>query len=750
MEKLPLERLCYTDSDRPVDDVDADEFGFVEIAKRLAPALIQAMGQDGLVIGIEGAWGSGKTSLINYVQQEVAHIAENSIETISLAPWLSGDDESLVETLLGRIAESVEKRDQLHGVERLKSWWRAPKKGVLPALLKKYGAKTGRAFTPVLKIGGLFIPGMSTAADITEFGSEALEALGKAPTNAQLKAVISERLKSSSGRYLVILDDLDRLEPTQAIEVIRLVKSVADFPNILYLMCYDRRVLAHALERGLGVEDGDLFLRKIVQQTFSVPLPEPFDLRINFTTHAIKHFQYANAREVTPQEAEGIKNAVSEWGRSLRTPRDVKLALNGVRFHYTPVKDEVNFSDVCRVQLMRTVEPAIYRWFEEYLGVVSVIATGDGRTGKSERHEMGQRYNELFSEEPDSPFSRWEVKKLAPGLDKMLSKNPSDLVYGHISPKQLQVFVDGKRFGSPFHYRYYFALAAARTVLPQGEFDCAMEAASQNSEKVTHILADFYVRPRSVGGNWLSQFFNRLNSFTGSEYSTVQIRNLMMGIANLMDMVLQGQELTSNQFSGPAREGETTIKHLARTLALREPDESQEAVLDVMEKGSSVTWIVGYLMRPELHRHGWREEARREPEDEWLLRTVEFERGITIVLSRVAQFSREKLIEDSPDLSSLLFGWRNLGAEAEVEAEAWVQAGLVDDIRFVDFLLRMRSWAMSNTVYFPLHRKTLACFIDVTDIDAKLEKICEEHTDIAVREKARVAIHALALAKDFA
>ncbi|WP_274857186.1 KAP family P-loop NTPase fold protein [Sinorhizobium meliloti] len=104
-------------------------------------------------------------------------------------------------------------------------------------------------------------------------GADYLEKLGRNPTDAEVKKLISDKLASLDVRFLVLIDDLDRLEPQQAVEVIRMVRSVADFPKVAYVMCYDRSVLAHALERGLHVKDGDLFLQKVVQLTFTIPLP---------------------------------------------------------------------------------------------------------------------------------------------------------------------------------------------------------------------------------------------------------------------------------------------------------------------------------------------------------------------------------------------------------------------------------------------------------------------------------------------
>lgn len=739
--------LLYTDSDRPVETADADEFGFVAIAKNLAPTLVHAMDQDGLVIGIEGVWGSGKTSLVNYVRQEIERTEGDSVEIISLAPWLSGDDDSLVGMLLGRIAEVVETRDRPHGLERVKRWARGKSKGPLPAMLRKYGAKTGRALTPMLKIGGLFVPGMAAAGDVAESSSGALEALGKSPTNAQFKESIAQGLKGADCRFLVILDDLDRLEPAQAIEVIRLVRSVADFPKILYLMCYDRKVLAHALEKGLGVANGDLFLRKIVQQTFAIPLPEPFDLRVNFTNHATQYFDRNQGRAATDLERSDIRAAVEEWGRQLRTPRDVKLALNGLRFHYMPVKDEVYFPDVCRIQLMRVVEPAIYRWLEEYMGEYSVIATGDGRVNREERTRMGKKLGKMFNEDPDSCRSMWTMRELVPGLSSVQEKDPADLVYRSVSVRQVRKLSDSKRFGSPFHYRYYFALASAGTVLPESDYNTVLAAASTGSGPVTRVLDDLYHRPRKVGGNWLSQFFNRLVGFSGNGCTEAQVLNLMLGIADLMDGILRVEEGRHSRAHGLSRDAEEAVAHLFHYLAAKDKDYAQGAVLHVLQHSESLTWVSGYLMRSELHRHGLPDGGRAVDQDQWLLSGKYLDRGIVIVRDRVSAWAQDARLEQSPDLAAMLYGWKDMGAIED--GRAWVQRYVTSDEGFVDFLLRMRGWAMSYEVYFPLHKKAVAIFLDEADIDARLARIAHDHADDPLGRQAQMAIRAIELAKDF-
>ena len=64
-----------------------------------------------------------------------------------------------------------------------------------------------------------------------------------------VKAEISKALKEGKQRYLIVIDDIDRLTPAEIREVFKVVKALADFPNVVYLLSFDREVVAQALAR---------------------------------------------------------------------------------------------------------------------------------------------------------------------------------------------------------------------------------------------------------------------------------------------------------------------------------------------------------------------------------------------------------------------------------------------------------------------------------------------------------------------
>ncbi|WP_274857185.1 P-loop NTPase fold protein [Sinorhizobium meliloti] len=145
--------LLTSDTDRALDDVSADEYGFNEIARKLAPSLVDAANSDGMVIGIEGPWGSGKTSLLNFLKKQLASREANQLHVITLAPWLTGDHITLIESLTNAMADILDKEEK----SSPSGFWSRSKKqsAGYTDLFRKYGVRTGRALAPLANLAGM-------------------------------------------------------------------------------------------------------------------------------------------------------------------------------------------------------------------------------------------------------------------------------------------------------------------------------------------------------------------------------------------------------------------------------------------------------------------------------------------------------------------------------------------------------------------------------------------------------------------
>lgn len=84
--------MARIQGDRPLAGDEEDDLGFGPTADRLAEALASGTSSDGLVIGVTGTWGSGKSSPINLNQAALRRrMLTNRLHVVEFKPWLVGD-----------------------------------------------------------------------------------------------------------------------------------------------------------------------------------------------------------------------------------------------------------------------------------------------------------------------------------------------------------------------------------------------------------------------------------------------------------------------------------------------------------------------------------------------------------------------------------------------------------------------------------------------------------------------------------
>src|SRR5436190_4485735 len=95
--------------DRALSSGDEDKLGFREAAERIATSLVDRASEDGLVIGIEGAWGSGKSSLLFLIGDELEKLPKDQQPTIiNFRPWLIGNRDALITSLFGELSRQFD------------------------------------------------------------------------------------------------------------------------------------------------------------------------------------------------------------------------------------------------------------------------------------------------------------------------------------------------------------------------------------------------------------------------------------------------------------------------------------------------------------------------------------------------------------------------------------------------------------------------------------------------------------------
>jgi len=94
-------------SDKPIFQKKQDRFNRQKFSSRIAETVIKRQNGEGLVIGLYGIWGEGKTSVLNMITEDLSK--EQDILIIKFNPWRFKDEDTLILNFFTSISNSLDK-----------------------------------------------------------------------------------------------------------------------------------------------------------------------------------------------------------------------------------------------------------------------------------------------------------------------------------------------------------------------------------------------------------------------------------------------------------------------------------------------------------------------------------------------------------------------------------------------------------------------------------------------------------------
>lgn len=340
MDSTPT-REGFVRADSPIEHRSQDRLHRGRFANAIADQAIHGPSGLGLVVGIAGKWGSGKTSLLKMIEESVSERSETVI--VSFNPWLFSSTEQLV----GRF------------LEELGAQLRAKAKGN-PAgeLLTRAGDQLSSYAEAVEPLGWLPIvgPWLARAGYAGRAYSSIRAARRKQPTAEAQREAVSAELRQLKQRVLVVIDDLDRVDATAIRDMVRLVKLVGDFPNTTYLLAYDPGPVERAL--GESPAEGREYLEKIVQVIHHVPEP-PAEALLRLLTDELGPL--IDSLPTGPFHGQDWQNMLPDGiSPFFTTARDVRRYLNAIPVTLRVVGGEIALVDVLALETIRIFARGAY------------------------------------------------------------------------------------------------------------------------------------------------------------------------------------------------------------------------------------------------------------------------------------------------------------------------------------------------------------------------------------------------------
>lgn len=323
-------------SDDPVAP-DGDRIGRDALVRQLSRTLVAiADHSPSSVVALVGPWGSGKTSLIGAM---VATLNDQGWYVATHNPWSYSDYAGAVLGFFSSIRAAVPST-------LLDSTWR-----------EDLGSWVSR-IAPFGSIGQAL--GVDASTSLGAMGQ--LLAGDQSPDRLAQKA--RDGLSQLDHPLLVIVDDLDRLEPAELLFTFKLVRLLGRLPNVYYLIAYDEETLIDALKRtGLvGDDDGRArqYLEKMVQVRLEIPPLQEEQQRRLFNA-GISDLLATHGITLTPDD---VIRLGQMWQGCLAAyldqPRAIKRLFTQVDAMWAEVSGEVDFVDFLAVTFLETFEAGCF------------------------------------------------------------------------------------------------------------------------------------------------------------------------------------------------------------------------------------------------------------------------------------------------------------------------------------------------------------------------------------------------------
>jgi hypothetical protein len=245
--------------DDPLEAKTEESLGFAAYADALAQFILKC--DTPITISIQGDWGSGKTSLMQMIKAQLLEKRNLVVDILWFNTWLysqfgqSGNlPLSLLTQFINKLSPDEEKRRE--------------KRKMLTGLVK----------TSAVVVGGLVGQGESVQQAIDTFSGDGPDIAGTIEkAHQELSGLVKAKLDASSAnaRIVVFVDDLDRLVPEHAVELLEAIKLFLDIPGCVFVLACDYQVVMQGLVQKFRMDPNDLkgrsFFDKIIQVPFQMP-----------------------------------------------------------------------------------------------------------------------------------------------------------------------------------------------------------------------------------------------------------------------------------------------------------------------------------------------------------------------------------------------------------------------------------------------------------------------------------------------
>lgn len=299
--------------DWPIESVAEDVFDLKEEAEKIATNIRNVDRNKTWSFAITAPWGTGKTSFMNMIIEQVKTVHRDDFEFVQFNPRDCKSYLSIQEEFFAQLS----------------------------CVLSKYNSRCNSTIKDYMASLQL-IDNRGVIEKISNFY--------RIWDKTELKENIGKSFESLVKRVLVVIDDFDRLSKEEILEVLKLIDSNAAFKNLIFLTAYDKKQVNKALGDAYKTDDA-CFVDKFFSLEFQIP-SRPYTYISQFVIDNMCAMINADSSEknLITSVVNNNKKMLQDY---IPTLRDAKRFVNLVVMDYKQVRGDVLVSEYILVELLK-------------------------------------------------------------------------------------------------------------------------------------------------------------------------------------------------------------------------------------------------------------------------------------------------------------------------------------------------------------------------------------------------------------
>lgn len=538
---------------------------------------------------------------------------------------------------------------------------------------------------------------------------------------SEVKREIKKELISRQKKLVIVIDDIDRLNQLEIRQIFRLIRVNADFPNTIYLLAFDRKIIEKNLEEQVGISGKD-YLNKIVQVNFDVPFAKPSKI----STFLFKELD--RILSVLPESAQEYFGQNDPYWANIyysgfkdffKNIRDVKRFASSLEFNISQMYQgevmEVNPIDFIAIEAIRVFAPDFYLFMRDKGTLFTSTNRNDTRSrdNNPRKDEIEKALNDLPNETKESVLDL--IKRLFPQVDGLFQ-------YGYSTHEHewQSTWSNSLRVCATNNFDSYFTLIPGGDEEELSQFEIEDILNKSNSEgEFEKILREYIDKGK------IRKVLQRIQDFTGDQNRISQdnAKNVVKALFNISDD-LPEEKVGTWDFGA-----DMDLMRIIYQLLKRETDKNKNFKL-LKEVIPSSKGIFGPVQKVSL------ESSRKEKDkssDEFVVPEDKIEELQKLCVEKIISSSTDDLIKHK-NLLYILYRWKEW--DKEEKWKEFIKEITDADAKLLLFIAKFVSETKSQTigdygvkVIKKFNYKSLNDFIDLAKIKLKLEEMKKQDNE---------------------